>query len=87
MLFVFGSDGPRSFWMKNTPLPLDIIFINAAKRVVSIAANTTPYSLESLPSAGPAKYVLEVNGGFCARHGIAAGASVTLPPLDDPKTR
>ncbi len=72
MLFIFPQEGPRSFWMKNTPLPLDIIYINADFTIVHIAENTTPYSTAPIPSKHPAKYVLEVNGGFCQHHGIVA---------------
>lgn len=81
MLFVFADDTERSFWMKNTPLPLDILFIGSDLRIVSIAENTVPYSLASIPSAGPAKYVLEVNAGFSRKHGVAAGSRVSLPEL------
>ena len=49
MLFVFSDSRPRSFWMKNTPLPLDIIYIGEDARIVSIAARTTPYSTRSIP--------------------------------------
>lgn len=79
MLFIFPREEPLSFWMKNTPLPLDIIFINTAYEIVSIAHNTTPFSEKPLPSGRPAQFVLEVNGGFCQRHGIAAGDRVELP--------
>jgi hypothetical protein len=79
MLFIFLKEQPLSFWMKNTPLPLDIIFISAAHTIVSIAQNTTPFSEKPLPSGKPAQFVLEVNGGFCQRHGIAAGDRVELP--------
>jgi uncharacterized membrane protein (UPF0127 family) len=78
MLFVFRAQVVRSFWMKNTPLPLDIVFIDKNRRIVSIAERTTPFSLASIRSAGPAKYVLEVNGGFCREHGVQAGTSVEL---------
>lgn len=81
MLFVFSDSRPRSFWMKNTPLPLDIIYIGEDARIVSIAARTTPYSTRSIPSSGPAKYVLEVNGGFCEEHGVTAGSQVVLPKI------
>lgn len=84
MLFLFPREAPLSFWMKNTPLPLDIIYINAARTVVSIAANTTPFSEEPLPSAGPAQFVLEVNAGFCQKHGIIVGARVDLPAVQLP---
>jgi uncharacterized membrane protein (UPF0127 family) len=81
MLFVFANESERSFWMKNTPLPLDILYIDSSARIVSIAENTTPYSTKSIPSRGPARYVLEVNGGFCREHGIVAGSTVRLPDL------
>jgi uncharacterized membrane protein (UPF0127 family) len=51
---------------------------------VSIAANTTPFSEEPLPSAGPAQFVLEVNAGFCQKHGIIVGARVDLPAVQLP---
>jgi len=76
MLFLFPREEPLSFWMKNTPLPLDIIFINAAHTIVSIAANTKPFSEKPHPSDGPAQFVLEVNGGFCQRHGVAVSDRV-----------
>jgi uncharacterized protein len=76
MLFLFPDEEPVSFWMKNTPLPLDIIFINAGRAIVGIAQNTTPFSEKPLPSGSPAQFVLEVNGGFCQRHGVAVGDRV-----------
>ncbi|MGH8005679.1 MAG: DUF192 domain-containing protein [Candidatus Binatia bacterium] len=85
MLFLFPREAPLSFWMKNTPLPLDIIFINATHTIVSIAQNTTPFSPKPLPSGSPAQFVLEVNGGFCQRHGVAVGDRVALPgPVTPP---
>ena len=79
MLFLFPRQEPLSFWMKNTPLPLDILFIDSSLTIVSIARNTTPFSEKLLPSEKPAQFVLEVNGGFCQRHGIAVGDRVELP--------
>lgn len=73
MVFPYAAPQMMSFWMKNTPLPLDIIFVGADGRIVNIAAMTTPYSLESVPSAGPAVAVLELPGGRAAELGIAAG--------------
>lgn len=67
MLFIFPDVRPRSFWMKNTHIPLDIIFINESKRIVTIQANTKPFSEQSVPSYKDAKYVLEVNAGTAAR--------------------
>lgn len=79
MLFVFRRSRVRSFWMKNTPLPLDIIYIDRHGAIVSIAARTTPYSTAPIPSGEPAQYVLEVNGGFCSDNGIRSGMRVDLP--------
>jgi uncharacterized membrane protein (UPF0127 family) len=79
MLFVFGDTAPRTFWMKNTPLPLDILFLDERGTVLNVAAATTPYSEAPVRSAGPARYVLEVNAGFAAKHGIEAGAKAELP--------
>ena len=79
MLFLFPREQPLSFWMKNTPLPLDIIFINSAHTIVNIAANTKPFSEEPLPSSLPAQFVLEVNAGFCQRYGIEVGSQAKLP--------
>jgi uncharacterized membrane protein (UPF0127 family) len=79
MLFVFGNSAPRTFWMKNTPLSLDILFIDGEGAVLNVASATTPYSEAPIRSAGPARYVLEVNSGFAAEHGIGPGAKVELP--------
>lgn len=87
MLFVFDDDETRVFWMKNTPVPLDIIFISRDRRVVSVAHDTRPYSGEPIASAGPARYVLEVGAGLAARHGVARGSIVRLPPLAHPEHR
>lgn len=86
ILFLFPREEPLSFWMKNTPLSLDIVFINSAHTVINITANTTPFSEEPLPSAAPAQFVLEVNAGFCQKHRITAGAQVDLPRVQPPAT-
>ncbi len=77
MLFIFENDDERSFWMANTPVSLDIIFVNSKKEVVSIQKNAQPYSEESLPSFKPAMYVVEVNAGFCERHGVSEGTEIS----------
>lgn len=81
MLFVFPDQTMRSFWMKNTPVALDIIYIDRNGRVVSVAEDTVPYSTAPIPSRGPAKYVLEVAAGFARRHGVRPGQRVEMPPL------
>jgi len=77
MLFPSPVPQPRSFWMKNTPLSLDIIFIGMDGRVQNIAANTTPYSLDSVKSDGVASAVLELRAGRAAALGIVPGDKVT----------
>ena len=73
MLFVFPVSERLTFWMKNTEIPLDMIFANSSDRIIGIVANAEPYSLRSVGPHANAQYVLEVNGGFCARHGIRIG--------------
>jgi uncharacterized protein len=73
MLFVLPDEREQSFWMKNTIMPLDIIYVNAKKQIVSTQKNAVPYSEDSIPSNGPARYVVEVNAGFCDRHTIKPG--------------
>ena len=73
MLFPSHEPMVRSFWMKNTPLSLDIIFIGPDRRIINIAANNVPYSLDSVVSDGPAIAVLELKGGRAAELGIAPG--------------
>jgi uncharacterized protein len=76
MIFPRNPPDVASFWMKNTPLPLDIIFIGVDGRINNVAAMTTPYSLDSVTSAGLASGVLEIPGGRAAELGIAAGDKV-----------
>lgn len=76
MLFDFGQAGPRSFWMKNTYIPLDIIYIGADGIIVSIAAMTEPRSEAPVPSHGAALGVLEIAGGRAGELGIRPGDRV-----------
>ncbi len=76
MLFPRQEARMASFWMKNTLIPLDIIFIGADRRIINIAANTVPYSTVPVPSEGPALAILELNGGRAAELGIVPGAKV-----------
>jgi len=76
MLFIFDSEAPRSFWMANTPISLDIIFVNSEMDIVRIHRNTPPYSHENIVSEAPAKYVVEVNAGFTLNHDIREGMKI-----------
>jgi uncharacterized membrane protein (UPF0127 family) len=78
MLFIFDVAEPQAFWMKNTILSLDIIYVGADKRIVSIQKNAKPYSETSLPSEGDAQYVVEVIAGYCDKHGIGKGDKVVF---------
>src|SRR5256886_12780979 len=78
MLFVFDEDRNHSFWMKNTLIPLDMLFIARDGTVVGMHANATPLSTADIAVGKASRYVLEVPGGWAARHGIAAGARVEL---------
>ncbi len=76
MLFTFDVEEPQAFWMKNTIIPLDIIYVNAKKEIVSISRDTEPFSEKSLPSGRPAIYVVEVNAGFCDQYEINPGCRI-----------
>lgn len=76
MLFVFENVREVSFWMKDTRIPLDLLFIDAAGTIVHIVAQATPYSAALIPSQSPVKAVLEIAGGRAAELGIAVGDRV-----------
>ena len=76
MLFVYPFDSLQSFWMKNTFIPLDIIFIGNNRRIAGIAENTKPLSLERIQVDTPSRFILEVNAGFAKKHGIREGSQV-----------
>jgi len=73
MLFIFPDVQVRSFYMKNTAIALDIIFINETKEIVSFQKNAKPYDATSLPSGAPVQYVLEINAGLSDRWGLETG--------------
>jgi len=75
MLFVYPSAAETAFWMKNTPLPLDIIFLNQRGVICSIAPNTVPFSLDLIPSGCAAQTVLELNAGRAAAEGLQVGVA------------
>ncbi len=76
MLFLMGKEGGQSFWMHNTYVSLDIIYINSKHAVVSIQKNAEPLKKTSLPSEGAASMVLEVKGGFSDRYGVKRNTKV-----------
>jgi uncharacterized protein len=76
MIFPFGEPRMASFWMKNTPIPLDIIFVRADGKIENIAENTIPYSTDPVASTAPVAAVLELRGGLTAELGIVAGDTV-----------
>lgn len=81
MLFVFQDDAPRAFWMKNTKIPLDMLFFDAERRLVSVQHDVPPCEADPCPaysSGAPARYVLELNGGEAKRIGAAPGDEMRI---------
>lgn len=76
MLFIFPSESESGMWMKNTPLPLDIVFVNADSTVINIAERTKPFSLDPIEPDAPKKFVVEVRAGFADRHGLTDSTRV-----------
>jgi len=79
MLFVFRAAKDQRFWMKNTLIPLDMIFIGADQVIVGIHPNAVPLSTATVGVGRPSRWVLEVPGGWSARRGVASGDRVELP--------
>ena len=79
MIFPYDPPRPASFWMKNTLIPLDLIFVRADGTIGSIAANAVPFSLDPIPSGEPVAAVLEIAGGRSAELGIGPGDKVSWP--------
>ena len=78
MLFLSHNEEVRSFWMKNTKIPLDIIFVNSNKEIVKIHANATPLSEEHYDSEKPSRYVVEVRAGFTDHYDVKEGDKISL---------
>lgn len=81
MIFLFPGESEHSFWMKNTPIPLDMIFIGRDRKIVGILEQAVPFSTDSRSVAGASQFVLEINGGLAKRYGIKAGDSVRFHGL------
>lgn len=77
MLFIFDKQQILTFWMKNTYIPLDMVFADKTGKIVMIHPEAIPLNEASITSDQPAKYVVEVNGGFCARYGIKDGDTIS----------
>lgn len=80
MLFVWPDSAPRRFWMKDTSIPLSVAFLTERGRILNIARMEPSQTERTYPSQGPAKYALEVNRGWFARHGIGPGDRARLHP-------
>lgn len=82
MLFVYPRQRPVAFWMKNTFIPLDMIFVDDTGTVKSVHANAIPHDTTAIPSGAPVQYVVEVNAGIAAAAGITPGAEMRHPVID-----
>ena len=76
MLFIFPVERVNSFWMKNTPISLDMIFVSRDRKIVGIVHETVPFSVAGRSVSVPSQYVLEINGGLSRRYGFKAGDAV-----------
>lgn len=83
MIFLFDKTADHVFWMKNTPLPLDMVFLGEDRKVVGIHENAQPLSLTRVSVGQPSRYVLEVRGGWCRAQGVAPGAQVRFEGIED----
>src|SRR5690606_29459375 len=81
MLFVFERSHPLSFWMKNTPMPLDLIFIDGKGAIVDVLPGE-PFSIAPIGPAAPARFVLELKAGTAEKAGIVRGDRVSHPRID-----
>jgi len=82
MLFIFEQADQSGFWMKNTPMSLDILFVSPDSSVVSIAKRTTPFSEETITPDAPKQFVVEVRAGFADRFGIDEGTRIRWQRTD-----
>ncbi|HXG53178.1 MAG TPA: DUF192 domain-containing protein [candidate division Zixibacteria bacterium] len=87
MLFLFPEERENSFWMKNTPIPLDMIFIGGDRRIVGVVHRTTPFSLQPQGVGLPSRFVLEINAGLARRYAIEAGDRVRFEGIAPEKVR
>ncbi len=88
MIFPFAEAAPHHFWMKNTMIPLDLIWMDAAGRVLYVSANTPPCRSDPCPNYGPEEHatiVLEIAGGLAAKEGVTRGATIRLVGIETPE--
>jgi uncharacterized protein len=85
MLFLYDRPQQVTFWMRNTYIPLDMVFIGADGRVQRIESHTEPFSLAAIPSDGEVEAVLELNAGTADAIGLKAGDKVDFPALVEPR--
>lgn len=78
MFFVYTTAKPRIFWMRGTPMPLDMLFFDSDRRLVALVSNAEPFSDRLIKSGVPAKYVLELPAGFADRHSVGLGAQFQI---------
>lgn len=81
MLFVFPQEGPQAFWMKNTLIPLDMLYFDSSRKLVSMQLNVPPCKADpcpSYPSGAPALYVLELPAGTASKLGVAVGEQMSI---------
>jgi uncharacterized protein len=83
MLFIFDYPQVQTFWMKDTILPLDMLFVDENKKIVHIAYDAVPFSEAQISSEKPAQYVLEVNAGYCKKHNIEVGDKINYHKLQE----
>jgi len=82
MLFIMPREEVQYFWMKNTLIPLDIIFIDSNMRIVGIIENTEPLSTKTLTIGKPSKYVLEINAGLAKKYLLSEGSRITFENVE-----
>ena len=83
MAFIFPTEDIQTFWMKDTPLFLDMVFINSQHKIVGIIHNAEPGTLDVRQIEVPSRYVIEVQGGFCKRYGVHKGGVVAFRNIPD----
>lgn len=86
MLFVFDEESDHAFWMKNTFIPLDMIFVSGEGRIVGVHADARPQTLTPISVGHPSRWVIEVPAGWAARAGVRVGDAVELPGQRRPRS-